>query len=458
MKTARLRNSMIPENVEKVEKKEESSTTSRKVGSHAWCLYKGDNSWRDCEIIAIGKTNIIRSPNNKCYIHFIEFNRRMDTWVKESELLDVHPDDKSQNLSSGHFQPFSTFQRIKKKQSDVVEFVEEEYGDETKVDLNSILEHEEVTKIKNVNKIELGRYLIDTWYFSPIPKEFYPEGNIDVVYICAFCLDLFKHKNDVNRHYSRCSIRTPPGDEIYRDLDKSIAMFELDGAVNKYYCQNLSYLGKFFLDHKTLHYDVDPFLFYVLCEITDRGYHIVGFFSKEKYSEQGNNLACILTLPPYQKKGYGKFLISFSYELSKREKKVGSPEKPLSDLGQISYRSYWAREILVFLLAFEKLSNQDDKKNNTLSIMGITKATSIKTEDVILALNYLSLLRYLNGRHVFYFTEDILKEKLVKFRIKGPAFQAELLRWAPFLVDVKKDKWLLNAKRKCADNIKGITE
>ncbi len=49
----------------------------------------------------------------------------------------------------------------------------------------------------------------------------------------------------------------------------------------------------------------------------------VGYFSKEKCSEEGYNLACILTLPCYQKKGYGKFLISFSYELSKLEGKVG---------------------------------------------------------------------------------------------------------------------------------------
>lgn len=38
---------------------------------------------------------------------------------------------------------------------------------------------------------------------------------------------------------------------------------------------------------------------------------ILNLLMQEKHSEESYNLACILTLPPYQRKGYGKFLIAF---------------------------------------------------------------------------------------------------------------------------------------------------
>ena len=43
------------------------------------------------------------------------------------------------------------------------------------------------------------------------------------------------------------------------------------------------------------------------------GSHIVGYFSKEKESPDGNNVACILTLPPYQRKGMTSFHLAILF-------------------------------------------------------------------------------------------------------------------------------------------------
>ena len=126
---------------------------------------------------------------------------------------------------------------------------------------------------------------------SPFPKEF--EG-CTKLYICEYCLTFLKRKEQLQRHLRKCELRHPPGDEIYRH--NNVSMFEIDGRKEKVYCQNLCYIAKLFLDHKTLYYDVDLFLFYVLCETDERGCHLVGYFSKEKNSEEGYNLACILTM------------------------------------------------------------------------------------------------------------------------------------------------------------------
>lgn len=54
------------------------------------------------------------------------------------------------------------------------------------------------------------------------------------------------------------------------------------------------------------------------------------------------------------------------------------------------------------------------------SVMELTKATSIKTEDVILTLNYLGILKFQGGQYILSFTKGQIEEKLKKLKIRGP--------------------------------------
>ncbi|XP_053187970.1 histone acetyltransferase KAT5 [Scomber japonicus] len=256
-----------------------------------------------------------------------------------------------------------------------------------------------VTRMKNIECIELGRHRLKPWYFSPYPQEL---TTLPILYLCEFCLKYLKSLKCLQRHLTKCNLRHPPGNEIYRK--GTISFFEIDGRKNKTYSQNLCLLAKCFLDHKTLYYDTDPFLFYVMTEYDSKGFHIVGYFSKEKESTEDYNVACILTLPPYQRRGYGKLLIEFSYELSKVEGKTGTPEKPLSDLGLLSYRSYWSQTILEILMDLKP----DNGERPQITINEISEITSVKKEDVISTLQYLNLINYYKGQYILTLSEDIV--------------------------------------------------
>ena len=88
--------------------------------------------------------------------------------------------------------------------------------------------------------------------------------------------------------------------------------------------------------------------------------------------------------------------------MSKREGKTGSPEKPLSDLGKISYRSYWTHVLL------NLLANHDPKEN--ISIRDISERTGIKTEDIISTLQYLDMIKCWKGQHVVFVKQDTISD------------------------------------------------
>lgn len=326
------------------------------------------------------------------YIHYLGLNRRYDKWVDGSELI-------LNNVAE------IEIPRKKKKTEDKKVKKEgpgEAKKEETEDRAAQEAEHPHTTqavvavpddefRMRNFENIFVRDYLVNTWYFSPYPKEIIKNGT---VFLCEFCLFYFSTQEKLSYHCRSCELRHPPGAKIYEEGE--LSFFEIDGYVQKNYCRNLALLSKLFLDHKSLYWDVDVFMFYVLCRKDEIGYQIVGYFSKEKVSELGYNLACILTLPYEQRKGYGKILIDFSYLLSKKDKKIAGPEKPLSDLGLLSYRSYWLEVIL------EELSQSKD-----ISIKALSKKTHITEEDIIGTLIANKMIKYYGEDLIIAIDENI---------------------------------------------------
>ncbi|EDO07439.1 histone acetyltransferase MOZ/SAS family protein [Babesia bovis T2Bo] len=377
--------------------------TAYPMESHLWGFDHSRKQWRKCNVVharpRVGNIDMksISARDYDYYIHWLGSDRRLDCWLDISDV---------RTLEEGPIDG-----------DDVSHDVEEEVHDHGGMDEEYLREHEMNTKLKTIQRVKLGPYLVDAWYFSPYPK---PYQDLDILYICEFCLLFFVDESELTWHIPRCDLRHPPGNEIYRD--GNLAMFEVDGALSSIYCENLCYLSKLFLDHKSLRHTVNLFIFYVMTEVDDNGYHITGYFSKEKHSS--NNVSCILSLPQHQRKGYGKFLTAFSYLLSRKEGRTGTPERPLSDLGRASYMSYWSEVLLEILF---------DPRYENVTIEMLSHMTCFEPNDIIMCLEELGLLHTLsNGRSVITILPEKKEELQSKSRTKTRKLYMEKLHWIPY--------------------------
>ncbi|GAB6028547.1 K(lysine) acetyltransferase, variant 3 [Chamberlinius hualienensis] len=402
--------------------------TMMEVGEHH-LVQRSDGSWVPAEIIQR------RNNDNECpeyYVHYEGFNRRLDEWVTRERfdlsetIKNVEPKIGDVNNELGD-QPDRKITRNQKRKHDEINHVQKTYAEMDPTTAALEKEHEAITKIKYVEQVQIGKYEIDAWYFSPFPEDY---GKQQKLWVCEYCLKYMRLEKTYRYHQSECTWRQPPSKEIYRK--GTLSVYEVDGKDHKVYCQNLCLLAKLFLDHKTLYFDVEPFVFYILCEVDKQGAHMVGYFSKEKESPEQNNVACILTLPPFQRKGYGKFLIAFSYELSKLDGGVGSPEKPLSDLGKLSYRSYWSWVLLEILRDYR----------GVLSIRDLSQMTSITQNDIVSTLQSMNMVKYWKGQHVICVTPKLVEDHLKSAQYKRPRLIVDIssLRWAPTRKSQKNNK------------------
>ncbi|CAG9828862.1 unnamed protein product [Diabrotica balteata] len=326
------------------------------VGEH-YLVRRSDDTWHPAEIIQSRFNELERQY--EYYVHYEGYNRRLDEWVPRGRIMssrfnmtesgqkgmldmkvlrdrplinDLLSDNSDRKIT-----------RNQKRRHDEINHIQKTYAEMDPTTAALEKEHEQITKVKYIDKIQIGRFEIDTWYFSPFPEEY---GRQSKLWICEYCLK-------------------------YMRLEKSYR------------------------------------------------YHMV----KKKNLRDGNNVACILTLPPYQRQGYGKLLIAFSYELSRLEGTVGSPEQPLSDLGKLSYRSYWSWVLLEVLRGFR----------GTISIKDLSQMTSISQTDIISTLQSMNMIKYWKGHHVICVTPKLVEEHIKSSQYKRPRLcvDSTALRWTP---------------------------
>uniref|UniRef100_A0AC35FRE6 Histone acetyltransferase n=1 Tax=Panagrolaimus sp. PS1159 TaxID=55785 RepID=A0AC35FRE6_9BILA len=260
---------------------------------------------------------------------------------------------------------------------------------------------------RNLQMIEFNQKQIVPRHFSPYPRSF---TNLPCAYFCPFCLHYFGKPDQLKNHLLICPMFEPPGKKIYHDEHEKLAVFEVDGSAEQVYCEKLGLFTKLFLKTKSVKESVKMFHFYVLCEEKKKDeFLMVGYFSRAKDSYE-HNVSCLLVIPTVQNNGYGKFLIEFSYLLSKCEETVGTPEKPLSAMGMVSYASYWLYAIIdAFMSKNEHDLSEESIRSckyfkiaSTFSVSELSKITSIAKTDLIVTLRYYNIVRS---------TEQLVAEK-----------------------------------------------
>lgn len=408
----------------------------------AQCWVKKGEEERLAEILSIKS----RRQPPKFYVHYVNYNKRLDEWVPperinlDKDVLFAVPkpveEPKSKQKTKKNVQADKSLQSTaastQENTPEVSDLMDLDNLNVQGIKNDDVSREDEIKKlrtsgsmtqnphvvsqVRNLNKIIMGKYEIEPWYFSPYPIELTDE---DQIYIDDFTLQYFGSKKQYERYRKKCTLLHPPGNEIYRD--DYVSFFEIDGRMQRTWCRNLCLLSKLFLDHKTLYYDVDPFLFYCMTRRDELGHHLVGYFSKEKESADNYNVACILTLPQYQRMGYGRLLIEFSYELSKKEGKTGSPEKPLSDLGLLSYRAYWSDTLIKLLVEHGKEITIDD----------ISSISSMTTTDILFTAKSLNILRYYKAQHIIYLSDDIIERYEALKKKKRRSIDPGRLIWTP---------------------------
>ncbi|KAK3869213.1 hypothetical protein Pcinc_025461 [Petrolisthes cinctipes] len=122
------------------------------------------------------------------------------------------------------------------------------------------------------------------------------------------------------------------------------------------------------------------------------------------------------------------------YLLTKTEGKIGSPEKPLSDLGLISYRSYWKDLLLNYLASYTE-------KN--VFIKDMSQEMAVNAYDIVSTFQAMGMMKYWKGKHIILKKQvrqagekDLLEEFLERQKRRRADYKEidpKCLNWRPYV-------------------------
>uniref|UniRef100_A0A0K0EEF3 Histone acetyltransferase n=1 Tax=Strongyloides stercoralis TaxID=6248 RepID=A0A0K0EEF3_STRER len=286
---------------------------------------------------------------------------------------------------------------------------------------NNCKEEREDENSKTTSTLHYNNFVMKGLFPSKYPHDIKCKEDI---YVCRFCLTPLPEKEAYIEHDKLCNWKHPPGNEIYRDEEEMISIFEVDGKKRPDYARRLCWLASLFIPHKVSAYSVWFFQFYILTKITKAGFSLIGYFSKEMKPSGNNNLSCILTMPHCMGHGYGQLLIDLSYSLSKREKKIGSPEHPLSDQGLIAYRKYWKSILLCYIRQKYK------EKAPSISLKELSHQSAIFIDDLVSTALSLGIIGYNKFSESYLINMSQAIDQPLK-ELRRKVLKEKLLIWSP---------------------------
>ncbi len=147
---------------------------------------RGDGTWHAANVVHARSAS--DTKEFEYYVHYDGLNRRLDEWVRSDRIKRQEDSNGHQNVNDSDILGGADDRKItrnQKRKHDEINHVQKTFEEMDPTTRQLEKEHEALTKVKYIDRVQFGRYEIDTWYFSPFPNEY---GKQSKLWICEYCL------------------------------------------------------------------------------------------------------------------------------------------------------------------------------------------------------------------------------------------------------------------------------